>query len=370
MRIFTSSIVLALVLFLSLSSMAQTSAKESFMYPATIAGLGTATNGFGGPWLVDTSAHGAEGKAVLAGNVFSYGDLSYAVPDTGNMVQVTLVNAWGDAQRYKRALAATWPNTAGKHYWVSYLLDVKTVPTTDTYCMVKLYSTDTLLAGKGELLAIGKSAGQAAPVFSCGSGAGPNWGGPAADVSTVPIAVGPVWLVVRIDMSGDTLCRTFMWVSPNPATTPDTNTAVVKRFTAMKNGFNAIALEYGGNVGTTPVQVVFDAIRIGQSFAEMSKITGVQELSNNRPVEFDLSQNYPNPFNPTTKIQYALPVKGRVMVQVYNVFGQLVGTLVNGLQDAGYHTVEWNASGVASGMYFYRLQAGEKIIVNKMLLLK
>ena len=370
MRIFTSSIVLALVLFLSLSSMAQTSAKESFMYPATIAGLGTATNGFGGPWLVDTSAHGAEGKAVLAGNVFSYGDLSYAVPDTGNMVQVTLVNAWGDAQRYKRALAATWPNTAGKHYWVSYLLDVKTVPTTDTYCMVKLYSTDTLLAGKGELLAIGKSAGQAAPVFSCGSGAGPNWGGPAADVSTVPIAVGPVWLVVRIDMSGDTLCRTFMWVSPNPATTPDTNTAVVKRFTAMKNGFNAIALEYGGNVGTTPVQVVFDAIRIGQSFAEMSKITGVQELSNNRPVEFDLSQNYPNPFNPTTQVNYSVSKSSYVTLKVYNLLGQSVTTLFEGVRSVGNYQATFNASNLPSGVYFTRLQAGSVSITKKMLLMK
>jgi hypothetical protein len=69
-----------------------------------------------------------------------------------------------------------------------------------------------------------------------------------------------------------------------------------------------------------------------------------------------LRQNYPNPFNPQTTIAYSLPRSGWVTLRVYNVLGQHVATLVNGLKDAGTHTASWKADGVASGMYLYRVE--------------
>jgi hypothetical protein len=75
------------------------------------------------------------------------------------------------------------------------------------------------------------------------------------------------------------------------------------------------------------------------------------------PTAFELSQNYPNPFNPTSTIKFAIPKNARVNLSVYNVLGQKVAELVNSVQTAGYHTVQWNATDFASGVYIYRLKA-------------
>jgi hypothetical protein len=85
---------------------------------------------------------------------------------------------------------------------------------------------------------------------------------------------------------------------------------------------------------------------------------------------FRLSQNYPNPFNPTTKINYELQITNYVNLGVYNLLGQKVATLVNERQKAGHHQVEWDASGFASGVYYYRIKAGEFQDVKKMILIK
>jgi hypothetical protein len=88
------------------------------------------------------------------------------------------------------------------------------------------------------------------------------------------------------------------------------------------------------------------------------------------PLSFTLMQNYPNPFNPATKIAYSLPRQLKATLKVFNVLGQEVATLVNEVQTAGQHTVNFNANGLASGVYIYRLQAGEFTSSYKMLLMK
>jgi len=90
----------------------------------------------------------------------------------------------------------------------------------------------------------------------------------------------------------------------------------------------------------------------------------------NIPKRFLLAQNYPNPFNPTTTINYELPITNNVQLSVYNLMGQKVATLVSGRQGAGYHSVVWDASGMASGIYYYRLEAGSFSDMKRMLLLK
>ena len=88
------------------------------------------------------------------------------------------------------------------------------------------------------------------------------------------------------------------------------------------------------------------------------------------PTAFTLKQNYPNPFNPVTTISYQLPKTTFVNLSIYNVVGQLIETLVNEYDNAGLHTVEWNASRVGSGVYFYRIEAGEYTETKKCLILK
>jgi len=88
------------------------------------------------------------------------------------------------------------------------------------------------------------------------------------------------------------------------------------------------------------------------------------------PTEFALDQNYPNPFNPTTEINFSLPSASDVKLEVYNIMGQRVVTLVDGFFGAGQHSAVWDASSIASGIYFYRLTANEFVETKKMMLLK
>lgn len=88
------------------------------------------------------------------------------------------------------------------------------------------------------------------------------------------------------------------------------------------------------------------------------------------PDEFTLSQNYPNPFNPSTNIRYTVPVQSDVTLEVFNLLGQRVATLVNTKQVAGSYTVRFDASSLASGLYIYRLSAGSYVNTQKMLLIK
>jgi hypothetical protein len=83
-----------------------------------------------------------------------------------------------------------------------------------------------------------------------------------------------------------------------------------------------------------------------------------------------LQQNFPNPFNPSTTIGYGLPERSHVTLTVYNTLGQQIATLVDGEMEAGYHEVTFDASRVPSGVYLYRLQAGNHIEVRKALLMK
>ena len=88
------------------------------------------------------------------------------------------------------------------------------------------------------------------------------------------------------------------------------------------------------------------------------------------PNIFALYQNYPNPFNPVTSIKFSLPENQKVSLSVYNVAGRLVEMLVDEKRIAGFHTVKWNAGRNASGIYFYRLDAGHKSTTQKMILVK
>lgn len=92
--------------------------------------------------------------------------------------------------------------------------------------------------------------------------------------------------------------------------------------------------------------------------------------NNGTPVSFRLGQNYPNPFNPFTKISYAIPKQGLVTLKVYDVLGKEVATLVNETKNSGEYTVEFNASSLSSGVYFYKLESGVYSDIKKLTLIK
>ena len=89
-----------------------------------------------------------------------------------------------------------------------------------------------------------------------------------------------------------------------------------------------------------------------------------------KPTTYMLEQNYPNPFNPATIISYQLPTDDWVTLKVYNILGEEVKTLVDESQNAGYKSVKWEASGMTTGMYFYRLQTKDYVETKKLILLK
>ena len=90
----------------------------------------------------------------------------------------------------------------------------------------------------------------------------------------------------------------------------------------------------------------------------------------NRNKTFELLENYPNPFNPTTTISFTLPETEFVKLSVYNALGQEVAVLAKGVYEAGFHTINFNASNLQSGVYIYKLESSEISISKKMILAK
>jgi len=96
----------------------------------------------------------------------------------------------------------------------------------------------------------------------------------------------------------------------------------------------------------------------------------IDKPNENQPLGFDLDQNYPNPFNPSTTINYTLPENSFITLKVFNVLGIDIETLVNEYKQAGTHSVEFNAGGLPSGLYLYKIESGNFREVRKMILLK
>ncbi len=108
---------------------------------------------------------------------------------------------------------------------------------------------------------------------------------------------------------------------------------------------------------------------------DTSSVSGVTGKGEAVISTFELFQNYPNPFNPSTRIEYQVPSAGKIQIQLYNVTGELVRTLVNTEQSAGKYSVMWNGRDetnhqAASGVYIYRVVFGNAVVSKKMLLLK
>ncbi len=108
----------------------------------------------------------------------------------------------------------------------------------------------------------------------------------------------------------------------------------------------------------------------GRGVWSVSEPLFVSNESDETPFSFELAQNYPNPFNPQTTIRFNIPAPTNVQLKVFDISGREVATLTDGLLTAGAHEVEWDARDFASGVYLYRLTAGEYSAVKQLTLLK
>lgn len=168
-------------------------------------------------------------------------------------------------------------------------------------------------------------------------------------------------IVYAIDLSGNVVSYTN---SSNDGTymienLPAGEYKLIVETTEYENttGDNSVIINYGSNSNLTK----------DLSLSPLST-TGVKNSST--PTSYELLQNYPNPFNPKTTIKFAIPEKARVTLEVYNLIGQKVVTLVDNELNTGVYEVEFDGSNLVSGIYLYRIQAGSFVSVKKMLLLK
>jgi hypothetical protein len=151
-----------------------------------------------------------------------------------------------------------------------------------------------------------------------------------------------------------------------------------------KNGLtmNEVTCKYMDNNGNwntasgVTVNTATNTITISQSNLYSYYIlipttaTGINYSSNSTPQNYELKQNYPNPFNPVTVIKYLLPSESKVSLKIYDMLGKEVITLVNAIQTPGEHIVNFNASNLTSGIYLYKITAGNFTQTKKLVLLK
>ncbi len=103
---------------------------------------------------------------------------------------------------------------------------------------------------------------------------------------------------------------------------------------------------------------------------QQQTITAVEDDQTTIPTVFKLEQNYPNPFNPSTIIKFAVPEKSNVVIKIYDILGSEIVTLVNEEMDAGWYQRSFNANGYSSGIYLFRMEAGNYVNTKKMILLR
>ena len=162
--------------------------------------------------------------------------------------------------------------------------------------------------------------------------------------------------------------RIYRGTSPAPTTKVDSTTGGIadtsRTFTGLTNGtryyLRVTAVDSSGNESAYSNQVN----------AAPNAALAVDDLLSQIPTEYSLLQNFPNPFNPSTTIAFDLPSSAHVRLRIFDLLGREVASLVNEELSAGKHQAQWNASKMSSGVYFYRIEAGQFVAVRKLVLLK
>lgn len=135
-------------------------------------------------------------------------------------------------------------------------------------------------------------------------------------------------------------------------------------------GLSSLLVVPNGAKGQSAGALIYSGTASGGVYMAASNVMGIEGGMNQVPTEFDLGQNYPNPFNPSTMINVAIPKAGNYSMQVFDITGQVVTTLMEGNYEPGNFKVEFNAQNIPSGIYFYRLTGDNVNLVKKMILMK
>jgi hypothetical protein len=342
-------------------------------------GLGSVKDGWAGPWLPFDG--GAPTMFAVTDTGFAYNDfLNYPVSGAGNFAVGKLPSAWS-SQRYARKLANPGVNVAGKNYWLSFVVQYQNWPNDLGWGFVGLYDfykgTDSLSATVDTIYKWRENLGNGyswQPKLSLGTqvdwGAWPPTPLPGSPAISNVVAQGdPHWIAVKYAMSGDTLSRVYMFIDRDPAgAEPDTATADARMSWNLLHGLNYIAVHMGGDGASKLMKV--DEIVFDTTFANLKLTTGIASTIG-VPGAFELQQNYPNPFNPSTQINFSLSTSAKVTLEVFDLLGRKVASLINGeTREAGKHTARFNAGSLSSGVYFYRLTAGNQMATAKMMFMK
>jgi len=148
-----------------------------------------------------------------------------------------------------------------------------------------------------------------------------------------------------------------------------TNSVIGSGGNTISNSNNGIVCTVGESfIGKTSNTINQNQIGFWYAY-QQTTITDV-ENEETIPTVFKLEQNYPNPFNPSTRIKFAVPEKSNVLIKVYDILGSEVATLVNEEMDAGWYENNFNAAGLSSGVYLFRMEAGNFISTKKMIYLR
>jgi hypothetical protein len=154
----------------------------------------------------------------------------------------------------------------------------------------------------------------------------------------------------------------FFVEPPSGVIAPNGSLTVTAMFAPSVTGTVVDTIQVVSNATVSPFKIPMGGT--GGTFADESK------PAEDFPATYALEQNYPNPFNPTTDITFALPRGGHVVLQVLDLLGREIATVADGWQSAGIHRVRFNAEGLSSGIYVYRLRTEEFTATRKMTILK
>lgn len=171
--------------------------------------------------------------------------------------------------------------------------------------------------------------------------------------------------------SGDYLTgyEIYRSVVSGHGTPPGTFSKIGDRSASTTN-YTDDELNIGGPLTAYYKVAAVNGERLSNFTSTLSTYAGFNKANNNVNLKYQISQNYPNPFNPTTTIKYQIPQTSSVSIKIFDILGNEVVELVNETQEAGFQAVEFNASNLSGGVYFYKMQTDNFVDVKKFVLIK